>query len=275
MKTTNQFFALIMTGLLMFSTISFAQNDAPQQPQYITVTTMYWNMDYDNFNMDEWKAVEKEFLDKVTKKNELILGASFYLHRYTADNTELIYVQSFANWEAIDKAGERNAELINEAWPNEDDRKAFFERRSAYYSDEHSDEIYATLPGAKLMTQAPTEDMVCYVRKSHLAFPKDGSGKEFNELRKEIVDNVINKNEYIKAYYPNVHAWGSDRTEFIEAFFTTSLADIEKMQERSNELIQAYWTNEEAQKAFGEKNAKYYKGTHGDYIYTFVAGLSK
>ena len=29
--------------------------------------------------MDEWKAVEKEFLDKVTMKNEHIMNASFYL----------------------------------------------------------------------------------------------------------------------------------------------------------------------------------------------------
>lgn len=275
MKTTNQFFTVIVSVLLLFTITSFAQEEAPKGPEYITVTTMHWNMDYENFNMDDWKAVEKEYLDKVTMKNELVMGASFFLHRYTADNTELVYVQSYANWEDIDKAGDRNAELARAAWPDSIQRRAYFEKRNAYYSDLHSDEIYGTMSGAKIMSEAATEDMICYVRRSHFAFPDDGSGKEFNELRNEAVENVIHKNEYIKAYYPSAHAWGTDRTEYVEAFFVDSLADLEKMQERNGELFREHWVDEEARKTYGEKNSKYYTGRHGDYIYTLVAGLSK
>lgn len=275
MKTTNRFFTVIMSALLLFCMTSFAQDETPKGPEYITVTTMHWNMDLEDFSMDDWKAVEKEYLDKVIMKNEHIIGASFFLHRYTADNTELVYVQSYANWEAIDKAGEREGELARAAWPDDDARSAFFKKRNAYYTDLHSDEIYATMSGAKIMSELATEDMICYVRKSHFAFPDSGSGKEFNELRNEALENVIHKNEFIKAYYPSAHAWGTDRTEFVEAFIVSSLADLEKMQERSGELFRAHWADEDARKAFGEKNSKYYTGVHGDYIYTLVAGLSK
>ena len=273
MKTTNQLLSVIVIMLLLFTSSIFAQDETG--PQYITVTTMHWNMDNDDFDMDEWKATEKEYVEKVTKKNELIVGASFYVHLYSADNTELIYVQSYANWEDIDKSGARDAELSREAWPDSLARRAYFQKRNNYYSDLHSDEIYATMSGAKPLDASNTEDKVCYVRRSHFAFPDDGTGKEFTELRKQVLDNVIHKNEYIKAYYPNAHAWGVDRTEYVEAFFVDSLADLAKMNARSGELFNEFLPDEEARKAFGEKNGKYYTGVHGDSIYTFIAELSK
>ncbi|NND52353.1 MAG: hypothetical protein HKN54_08095 [Flavobacteriaceae bacterium] len=273
MKTTNQLFSVIVIMLLLLNTSIYAQDET--RPQYITVQTMHWNMDNDDFDMDEWIATEKEFLEKVTKKNELIMGSSYYMHLYSDDNTELIHVQAFASWEDIDKAGDRTGELIREAWPDSLARRAYFEKRNNYYSVDHSDEIYATMSGAKPLDPSTTEDMVCYVRRSHFAYPDDGSGKEFREMRQKILDNVIHKNEYIKAYYPNSHAWGADRTEFVEAFYVESMEDLAKMNARNNELFNEFMPNEEDRKAFGQKNGKYYTGTHSDAIYTYIAELAK
>ncbi|MBT8279174.1 MAG: hypothetical protein KJO41_09235 [Bacteroidia bacterium] len=273
MKTTNQLFSVIVVMLLLITPSIFAQDQA--RPEYITVMTMHWNMDNDDFDMDEWIATEKEYLEKVTKKNELIIGSSFYLHLYSEDNTELIFVQSFANWEDIDKAGDRNAELSREAWPDSTARRAYFQKRNDYYSVHHSDEIYATMSGAKPVPTANTQDLICYVRRSHFAYPEDGTGKEFNMLRNQVLENVIHKNEYIKAYYPNAHGWGADRTEYLEAFFVESMADLEKMNARNGELFNEFMPNEEDRKAFGEKNGKYYTGIHSDSIYTYIAELAK
>ncbi|WP_242202105.1 hypothetical protein [Aestuariivivens insulae] len=275
MKTTNQFFSAMLIMLLLALPICTLAQEDSKRPQYVTVTTMHWNMDNEDFNMDEWKAVEKEYLDKVTMKNEYIMGMSFHLHMFTADNTEIKYVQVFASWEDIDKASDRNGELEKEAWPNEDDRKAFMKKRMAYYANEHSDEIYATMPGAKLMGAKPDKDMITYVRVNHFAFPEDGSREEFEELNKGYIDNLIMKNEYIKAYYPHVHAWGADRTEAVEAFVVESLADLDKMFERNQELSKEAWPEEEARKARGKKVGKYFTGVHGDYIYQSVHELSK
>lgn len=273
MKTTNLFITLI--GLLMCFNVSMnAQENA--KPMYITVTTMHWNMDNENLKMDEWKAVEKEFLDKIVIKNEHILSASFYLHRFTADNTELLYVQSFASWDAIDKASDRNAELSREAWPNEAEARAYFKKRNAYYAPQHSDEIYAVMPHVKPLAGNPEKNMVCYVRKGHFNFKGDtGTEEEFNALGNEYAENVTYKNEYIKGYYTYAHAWGADRTESIEVYFLDSLADIEKMNEREGELFEAHWKDEASRKAMEEKGRKYFDNRHGDYIYTFVAGLAK
>lgn len=272
MKTIKRFFMVMAMALLLCSTTTIAQEQL--RPQFVTVTTMHWNMDKKDFKKDEWKAIEKEYLDKITMKNEYVLSASFYLHRLTPDNTELLYVQSYKDWNAISKASEKNAELAMAAWPNESDRDAFLKNRNNYYSEKHSDEIYATLPNAKPLSIMPTKDMVCYVRKGHFKFG-EGTNEEYEALDKEYAENITFKNEYIKGYYPLSHAWGSDRTEFIEAILLDSLADMDKMFDRDNELFEAHWKDEASRKDMEEKATKYFDNTHGDYIYTYVAGLSK
>ena len=276
MKKSKHIFAALIVFLLLFNTSEvLAQDDAPKGPAFYTLTTNHWNMDKEDFEMDEWKAAEKEYLEKVTMKNEYVLGASTYLHNMTADNTEFLTVQSFASWEDIGKFGERNSELEKEAWPDEAEREAFLKNMNSYYSNEHSDEIYAPVPGAKFMTEKPTKDMVTYLRKSHFAFPEDGSMEEFKTLRMKGNEALIQKNEHIKAYYPSVHAWGSDKTEYIEAFFLDSVSDLDKMFDRNDELMKEAFPDTEENKAMGKKWGSYFTGVHGDYLYTFVYDLSK
>ena len=274
MKTKKTILSLLTFTLLLFCSITFAQEEEQKRPQYVTVTTMHWNMDYEDFDMDTWKALEKEYLDKVTMKNEHLMGASIFLHKLTPGNTELLYVQTYKDWDGIDKADERNDELEKEAWPDEAARKAFFKKRMAHYAPEHSDEIYATMSGAK-MVENKTEDMILYIRKSNFAFPEGGSNDEFTEMRDEYIEKVIHKNEYVKGYYPNAHYYGANRTDYVEAFYLDSMADLEKMFDRSSELVKEGWPDEDARKALGEKQRKYFTGVHGDFVYGVIPELSK
>lgn len=255
---------MAITVLLLCSTYSFAQEE--NERNYIAVTTMHWNMDKEDYSMDKWKAIEKEYMEKVTSKNEYVVRASWYVHLFTADSRELMYVQSYKTWEDLDKAAKRNGELAKEAWPDEKSRKDFFKERNSYYADFHSDEIYATLSGEKNLSSLMEKDMVLYVRKSQLAFPSDGTTKEFEELRHKAITNFVNKNEYIKAYFPNMHAWGADKRDFIEAFFLDSMADLDKMFDRNDELGKEGKMTKEEWKALG----KYFTGVHGDYLWTAV-----
>ncbi|MFT5249640.1 MAG: hypothetical protein ACI93P_001367 [bacterium] len=272
---TSRLFMTILVALFLFNAPVISQEEAPKGPMYVVVTTLHWNMDKEDFNMKDWIALEKEYLEKVTMKNELLMGASYYMHRYTADNRELLSVRAFASWEDIDKAGERDFELIKEAWPDEKERNAFLDSQADYYAPFHSDEIYATMSGAKVMTEEPGDDMILYVRKSHFASQEDSTFKEFNEMRDEYLENVIHKNELIKGYYPNNHAWGSDKTEYVEAFLVNSMADLDNLTIRNGELIKEHWTDETARKEMNEKMAKYFTGVHGDYVYSLIKELSK
>ncbi|GAA4888569.1 hypothetical protein GCM10023311_10620 [Flaviramulus aquimarinus] len=276
MKTINQFFTAIVLALLLFTpTIISAQDDAPKPAQFITVTTNHWNMDKEDFKMSEWKAAQKEYHEKVTMKNEYIMASSMYMHNMTADNSEFLAVQAFANWEDINKFAKRSSELEKEAWPDEAERKAFLNNLNSYFSNEHSDEIYAPLSGMKFMPEKPTKDMICYIRRSHFAFPENGSNEEFDKLRMKGNAAIIQKNEHIKAYYPNVHAWGSDKTEYVEAFFIDSVADLDKMFDRSDELMAEAFPDTEESRAEGKAWRSYFTGVHGDYLYTFIHDLSK
>lgn len=272
MKTIKQTFLATLLGILLMSNSSSAQEDK----QYlITATTLHWNMNNENFSMDEWKAVEKEYLDKVVKKNPLIIGQEFLMHYFTADNTELILVTTYESWDAIEKAGAKEDELVKAAWPDEKARNAFFEKKANYYAHNHSDEIYSTFPGAKMPKANFDKPVLYYIRESTFAYPKDGNKKEFTDLRNQYLNAVILKNDYIKAYYPNVHAWGADNTKFTEVFVVESLGDIEKALDKNGELFKATWNTDEKAKEFNKKAEKYFTGAHGDYIYRLVPELSK
>ena len=261
MKTTNRFFTPFLAMFFLLSFNSFSQEDT--RPKYLTVTTMYWNGKSD-MTMDEWKVGEKEYMEKVTKKNEHVNSAAYYTHLITENSNEVLYVQSYKDWDAIDKAAARNTELEKEAWPDETSRKAFLDKMASAYSDFHSDEIYATLPGAKVHSGELPDDAILYVRKNKRAFPEDGSREELMDFSKRMLEDVINKNDFIKGYYPSMHAWGSDRRDFIQAFFLNSLGDLDDMFSKNQELMKATFSKEES-KAMG----KYFKG-HGDYIYGVV-----
>ncbi|MGQ3678711.1 hypothetical protein [Tenacibaculum discolor] len=273
MKTVKLKLLMGFLLLMVIPSTIFSQEEN-QRPEYITVTTGHWNLNYENFNKGEWIAVEKEFLDKVVKKNEFILKSFVFLHRFTPDNTEIIFVNTYSSWDNIDKAYKRSGELAKEAWPDKDERAAYFKKKDAYYTHHHSDEIYAPIWGAKML-QPTNKEMIWLVVKGHFAFPEDGSMKEFDELSKQYLDNVIQKNEFIKGFYQHGHAWGSDRTEYTRAYVIESMGDLDKMGKRSNELYREHWSDEAKRKEFGKKMSKYFTGKHGDYIYTSVPELTK
>jgi hypothetical protein len=133
----------------------------------------------------------------------------------------------------------------------------------------HSDEIYSSVLTAKEFKATTKEPMIVYVRKSQMSMTGQGKGmKEYNE-------KITMNNPYIKGYYPNRHAWGSDSQDFLEAFYYDSLADLEKSYDKDNELIKAAWPKEEERKAFFDDLDKLFTGIHGDYIYHNMPTLSK
>jgi hypothetical protein len=290
MKHAKTTLVVLLTALLM-GNVTLAQNNkkakkaetkaptetaaAKPQETLITVTKMHRNLDKKDGSQSEWLALEKEYFDKVTNKNDLILGANVLTHYFTEDNSEMLIVHAYANWTNIEKAADKNDELIKAGWPDEAARKSFFKKKGSYYAENHSDEIYQTIPGSKLMKSKPDKSMLYYVRKSHFAYPETGSEKDFGILFNKYIESVTYKNDMVKAYYPHVHAWGADNTEFTEVFVVDELADIEKMFDKDDELFKATWTDEAKQREFDDAFNKYFIGTHSDFIYRSVPELVK
>jgi len=268
MKTIKNVVQLALVMSLLFSANVYSQDDAKEEfkPVYLTITTLHSNPDADGTD-DEWLAMEKEYHDNVTMKNDLILGSGLYFHYFTPDNSEVIAVSVYASWADIEKANDRSNELEKAHWPDKDARSAYFKKRNSYYLDMHSDEIMQSTPYQINMTAASTEPMIFYVKKNQRG---NGDGSGF----KEYFDNVTSKNKYVKGYYTHTHAYGANSREAHEVFVYDSFADIEKSFDEDARLVKEHWPNEEKRKAFFEGYSKIFSG-HGDFIYQNVPELAK
>lgn len=268
MKTIKKLLLAMLMLAFMFTTKTIAQETEKEEfkPAYIVVTTVHRSSDPD-VDSSDWMKTEKEYFDKVTMKNDLIMGSGVYFHYFTPDDSEIKMVTIYKNWEDIENAAEVTNKLIEEGWPNEGERDAFFDKQGSYYSNHHSDEIYATTRYSKQTKLDGDIPLIFYVKINKRG---SGGGSGF----KEYFENVTMKNEYIKGYYTHVHKWGADSNDAIEAFAFESLGDIEKSFEEEGRLVNEHWPDEEKRKEFFEGYNKLFAG-HGDYIYTNVPELVK
>lgn len=266
MKRKNLLAVGIITLMILMGAKSNAQEK--EKPVIITMTTLHRNPAVKG---KDWKASEQEYFDKITSKNDLIIGSELLTHYYTADNTEVVLVNVYKTWEDVEKASAVSDELVKKAWPDEKARKAFFDKYEGYYTPTHSDEIYQSITsiGEKQYEDVTKKPMIVYIRRSEMNLAGRGkNAKEFNE-------KITLKDPYIKAYYPFRHLWGSNSTDFMEAFFYDSLSDLEKSNDKIDELIKATWPNEKDGDAFFDELEKSFTGKHSDYIYRNIPSLSK
>lgn len=267
-KGSNLALGLILLMVLVGVKICAQEKKDEEKPVYITVTTMHRNLDSD---AKEWKNFEQEYFDKVISKNDLIIGSELLTHYYTQNSSEVLLVSVYKTWDDIEKSNTISDDLIKKAWPDEKARKAFFEKYNTYYTPMHSDEIYESITsiGRKEYKDETKKPMIVYIRESEMSMKGKGQNlKEFN-------DKVTFKDPYIKAYYPYRHAWGSNSTDFLEAYFYDSLADLEKSNEKITELIKTNWPKDADAKTFFDELEKSFTGLHKDFIYRNIPTMSK
>ncbi len=252
--------------------VEAAENE--EGPKFTIVSKAHWNWNNQEGTAERWLEIEKDYHEKVTMKNEFIVGTEVYNHYFTEDNSEVLFISQYNSWVDIQKANDRTNELIEAAWPDSVEREKAAKERNSYYAKSHSDEIYSTTPYYKEFVESD-EPMIRYIRVNKLAFPEDGKVSEIRALEKEFHEAVTYKNEYIKGFAAGRHAWGADGQDWVTVYSLESLADIEKMFDRSEELIETAWPDEEERKAFMKKRNKYLTPQHADYLYQDVPELRK
>lgn len=268
MKTIKKLLLEIFVFLLLFSSNFLFAQDKPAEenkPVYITVTTAHRSSEPD-VDFNDWLKTEKEYFEKVTSKNDLIMGSGVYFHYFTPDDSEVKIVNVYKTWEDIEKANEVNNRLIAEAWPKQEDRDAFFKKQSSYYSPMHSDEIYISLPFSKPVKTDSKKPLIYYVKVNQLGSGGDGF--------KEYFENVTMKNPFIKGYYTHRHLWGANSRDAVEVFVVDKFADIENIFTEDQKLVEQHWPDEKKREAFFKNYAKIFAG-HGDFILTNVPELQK
>jgi hypothetical protein len=275
MKTrfiTGIFILMIFIGLPIQGN---AQDD--NRPEFVAISYTAWSgtPGDETASREEWHALAKEYNEKVTMKNEFVRGTVVLTHMYTPKSSDLLLVTTYNNWGDIEKAQDRNDELEEQAWPDKTARMAFMNKLDRYYSNKHSDEIYATTPGAKYPAERTDTTRVIYMQKFYRAFPEDGTTEEFEALNKEYLEKVTHKNPNLIAFYPMQHGWGADNREIVHVYVLESLEDLSKMNQAWDALEEAAWPKEADRKAFFKKYDRYFTGVHGDFIYSSIPGVSK
>lgn len=267
MKTIKNFSFGIFVFLFLFTTKAIGQQtqNTEFKPVFLTVTTLHRSSD-PNIDFSDWKKTEQEYYDKVTAKNDLILGSGYYFHYFTPDDSEILAVSVFNSWEDIEKANEVTAKLVEQGWPDEANRKAFFDKQNSYYSPVHSDEIYASLNFNKPLKTDSKEPLIYYVKKNRAG--TGGSGY------KEYFDNVTMKNSFVKGVHTMRHRWGSNSQDALEVFIFDNLGDVEKSFKENTRLEDVHWSDKTKADDFFKGYSKIFAG-HSDAIYRNVPSLEK
>ena len=244
-------FRLTSLSLLLFLCISVTETIAQEsneedRPVFVTITTL---QGADGFDFEEWRAIEEEYFTKVTSKIELLASHEVLMSYFAPQFGEIKVINVINTWEDIVRVNERREELIEEAWPDEEEREAFFEKQNSFYNSKHSDEIFLTADFAKEMIKEPGQN-VPYVFMLKTNILSDTEDENSYDNYKKYVKEVVYNNSKIQAYYPFNHFWGDDSREFVEIFVLDSFSDAEMAQYEANGLLSDMFAEEAERKEF-------------------------
>lgn len=273
MKIINTLLLLVMAFTI--TGYSYAQEQETDDQLYLIMSKNHFNLEKEDFNMDRWVELEKEYRVKVVNNNDHIENFVTFTHDLTDDSSEVIHLFVVKGWNNIKKMEDVEGELRRNAWPDREERRAFFQELNSYYTSEHSDEIYYVLP-PYTTDLSGTGELVVRFRVSHAKYPL-GPVKNNKEIMEAITwsnKEVLPKNEYVKGHIPLSHAWGSSGTEYLQIWLYSSMDDMDKAAERMGEIMRAAKTEEEL-KEWAALRDKYFTKGHADYLYTSHPELSK
>ncbi len=257
----------------LFSNYLFSQNEVNElEPVFITVTTLHGaeGIDYEN-----WKSVEQEYFDNVTSKNYLILSHEVLVNYFSPNFSEIKVINVIRSWDDIMRVNELREDLIAKAWPDEDKRKVFFEKQNSFYNSFHSDEIYQSSNYGKTLAneiKVNYNKPLVYLVKTNIL--SDYEDEDSYKNYKKYVENVIHKNDLIKAYSPYRHFWGADSREFIELIIYSSLSEMENAMYKNKEIMKKLVPDDIKRKEFIESLESAIESQTSK-IFTNIPSLSK
>lgn len=224
---------LISTLFLICFPVIGQETEESFEPKYVTITTLHG---VDGFDFEAWKEVEQEYFEKVTSKIEQIESHEVLFDYFAPQFGEIKVINVMNSWEDIIAINEARSALIEEAWPDEEERKSFFEKQNSFYKSKHSDEIFLTSPYSKDLKKETGQNVpFIFMIKTNIL--SDIEDEDSYDNYKLYFEEVISKNRKILAYYPFRHFWGDDSREFVEMFVMDSFSDAELSQYESNALL--------------------------------------
>jgi hypothetical protein len=102
----------------------------------------------------ELEELMNEYNQNVTLKNSLIKGYYPLRHMWGANSLEYIEAFVFNSLEDMEASQKESDTLVKAHWPEEAQRKAFFDKLNKYFVAWHGDAIYRHVPELRKLTAA-------------------------------------------------------------------------------------------------------------------------
>ena len=141
------FMKKLLTSLLFVSVLIICTQDEMKAQTDIgnVVAISYLKMHYvENGSGAKRDSLLGIYNANVTNKNEYVLSHKEYRHFYTANSTDYMVIEEYKDLASMEKAGARNTELEEKAWPDKTKRKEFMDGMNAYFENWHGDGIFTT-----------------------------------------------------------------------------------------------------------------------------------
>jgi len=133
----NASIGFLLTVALAFSGMLYAQEE---EPHIFTIVT--WEIlspeDGSDAERDSLVAI---WVENAVKKNEFMVNQITMSHMWGSNSSDYLVITEHKNFADIEKAQNRNFELIEEFIPDNEKRAEFFKSFLSYFGH-HSDEIY-------------------------------------------------------------------------------------------------------------------------------------
>lgn len=270
MRSQLAIFLFFLSSVLLVNNTHGQEAESDFEPTYVTVTTLRGVADFD---MQAWLRLEQEYFDKVTSKIDLILGHEVLFSYFAPNYTEILLINVIRSWEDIMAVNALREELIAGAWPDEEERRIFFERQNSFYKSFHSDEIYLSSEFAKKWAKDEQREEP-YVFVMNTSVLSDYENYDTYDNYQQFVEQVLHKEPNLLGYLPYRHFWGADSREFVEVFVFDSLEAIVKHKENKSQLLEELMPDDMSRKLFMNSIYSAIESKETG-IYTNVPSLSK
>ena len=136
---------IIFSIIFLTAIVLLNQNLYAQDNENIVVVTTWYVENPEGGSSAEYDSLATIMNDKVVSKNKYVINRTLVRHFWGSDSRQRVIITEYASMEDIEKAVEEGSKLFREAFPNEEDRKAFNKAFGKYWNGYHSDEIYSVV----------------------------------------------------------------------------------------------------------------------------------
>ncbi|WP_448568276.1 hypothetical protein [Thalassotalea ganghwensis] len=132
---------IILISMLILSVAVNAE-----QAEYRVVTNHPIKV-FDGGSIDEMLSLSQQWKNKVLLKNPHMKQVDYLLSKHSEDRYDLLVVYHYQNEQLAALANQEIPSLIENAWPDVEQRQAFFKRMQSYIiQSEKTTQAYHVLP---------------------------------------------------------------------------------------------------------------------------------